>query len=74
MSSIAASIALDGVRLEYMPHIKPCPWHDKTHERQANITYGTSSVYKWWVECKCCGARGPIAETQEEAVKKWNVI
>lgn len=27
---------------------------------------------EWQVECHACGAVGPLAWTQEEAVKKWN--
>ena len=86
MSSIAASVALDGVRLEYMPHIKPCPWEDKTHKPQTLVNNGPQikttpdgDIYQtpnteYWVECVCCGARGPLADTKEEAIKKWNVV
>lgn len=26
----------------------------------------------WLIECNNCGARGPYAETEEEAVELWN--
>ena len=49
--------------------LQPCPWH----EMQGDIeTYEADPFNAAHVFCTVCGARGPMGDTVEEAVEKWN--
>ena len=47
--------------------LTPCPWCPE--ESYRGLLYDRE---KWSGICWTCGARGPLTETCEEAVKRWN--
>jgi len=50
-----------------MTTLKPCPFcHTVDRIMQESNCYGR------FIECLLCGARGPIARSEEEAAKLWN--
>lgn len=56
----------------------PCPFCGTTHKLQAKQSrlddIGFCGAAKaWYVYCYECSFRGPIRETQEEAVAVWNI-
>ena len=46
---------------------KPCP-----HCREAERLEQRSDCGDRYIECLECGARGPVADSEEEAAELWN--
>ncbi len=58
------------------PELTLCPWcRNETSERRAKSEQQTDSFGEvsivWFGECEC-GARGPHAENQEQAIIEYN--
>ena len=62
-------------------HIKPCRFCKTTEgegDDEGKYLRKTVSFSKferqqlWHVECDICGAQGPEAHTEEEAINRWN--
>ena len=54
--------------------LKPCPFC-LSYDMRVGIDYWNEKNYrpKFWFACgPDCGARGPIADTEDEAVQYWN--
>jgi len=59
------------------PDIKPCPFCGSEIERNTNV-WDSFKIYNYKMPkeriiCKNCKTIGPIAETKEEAIEKWNL-
>ena len=53
------------------PHLQHCPFcgfDDPVIDRIGRGYTGTA----FWAQCDHCGAEGPVANTREEAAKRWN--
>ena len=42
----------------------------KTYLYLANRQYSGWTYY--WIQCSCCGSRGPLATSKKEAIEAWN--
>lgn len=54
--------------------LKPCPWCNGRAKNRSRNTGPTRSRgrQRWQVVCNACHGRGPLCETPDEAVAKWN--
>ena len=51
-----------------MSEIIPCPFCGSE-----NVGFGVGNIAYWkWVHCAVCGAAGPDADNNVEAIAKWN--
>jgi len=51
--------------------IKPCPYCG-AHEDSWTDVGQSSYTDKWQTVCLRCGARGPWADSRDEAIELWN--
>ena len=51
-----------------------CPFclSDDIQTATDDYTYGAFRYEYWFACCPDCGARGPMAKTEEEAIRFWN--
>jgi hypothetical protein len=59
------------------PTPAPCPYHDyerfrMVFSKKMDINKGAKRPYLWYVWCGC-GAQGPFALSQSEALEKWAI-
>jgi hypothetical protein len=57
--------------------IKPCIYCGKTtNDKDADTCVRAVEVCNchasWWVSCNFCGANGPLCDSADDAVVKWN--
>lgn len=54
-----------------------CPFYDKEHQGMAEPYFDKSTDEfhgeLWQVRCGYCDASGPVTETEQEALKAWNL-
>ena len=50
-----------------MTELKPCPFCGSK-----NVDVTKIGPEDWWLQCRGCGATGPIGESEEETIKLWN--
>ena len=59
-----------------MEEIKaPCPFcgtSPEDHDEGSPILYVDFQDDAWFVKCSNCGAKGPRAAIEEEAIERWN--
>ena len=64
----------EGEFQEVEMHILECPFCHLSHEQGENeffrIFYNENDTFS--VECFACGASGPLGDTEEDAVQRWN--
>lgn len=55
-----------------------CPFCDAPPDHVHLIRYESHGVHvlkvRFWLSCQLCDAQGPKAETEDEAVEKWNYL
>ena len=58
--------------------VHPCPWSDCGHAagEEPKVLRGQAhlATYGIAVKCPCCALRGPVCQTEPEAVDAWNSI
>lgn len=52
-----------------MTKLKPCPFCGHIAKSSDAVQ---SDIGQWWVECKDCGARGPVIPWELDAIMAWN--
>lgn len=54
-------------------HLMPCVFCAKERAELWTETDGNGVTTDAWVECDSCSAKGPMCDTEDDAVAKWNV-
>ena len=54
-----------------MAELKPCPFCEDKDAPFVNKKFIIGGDWHW-VECDCCGARGPIYMPKQAAIAAWN--
>ena len=49
-----------------------CETGPEDHDEGSPLLHTVCEGDAWFVECSNCGAKGPMAVAEEEAVEQWN--